>query len=134
MTEQNYLNILKRILTEEGFEELIKTNMKITAEELIEWSNGNLGGLSFLLMLNKQDDTIIQDIIYQKLKKCTEIRDWKLWVLFNDLCERDIYNVAMLALECSDEMLTNVCMRDDRSGKLVTQPILERLAKETKFQ
>lgn len=130
MTEQNYVNILKLILTEEAFEEQTKSNMKITTEELVEWSDGNIGGLNFLMMLNKQDDTIIQSIIHQKLKQCNEIRGWKLWVLFNDLCERDLYNVALLALECTDERLTDVCSRQDRSGKLITQPILERLAKE----
>lgn len=100
--------------------------MIMTTSEIIEWSEGNLGGLNFLMMLNNETN-VYGVMIYSKLFSCREIRGWKLWVLYKDLCEGDMMKVAWLAIRCENSILTEACSTDDRSGKELVAPLFERL-------
>ena len=87
----------------------------------IIWSQGNPGALSFLVQLSRQDEETIQ-VICECLEINYKIRGSNIYVLWSDLCGRDMEKVKQLCENCPGEILTNACYRQDYSGKeLVNQ-------------
>lgn len=80
-------------------------------QEVIDWTQGNFGAMDFLLSINP-----IPELIYAKLKRCTNIRSWQLYVLWNDLCDRNLDKLIILCQNCPDAILEDACSRQDRSG------------------
>lgn len=88
-------------------------------EELIKWSEGNPGALSFLckVFLNSKPDFISAIIIANKLKSCSTLRGTNLYVLYSDLCDKDMEKVTFLCKNCPDNILEDACSRQDYSGR-----------------
>lgn len=87
----------------------------------LEWAKGNPGAMSFLMELNRQDEETVK-VITECLVRNYKIRGTNLYVLYSDLCNRDLEKVKELCENCPDAILTDACSRQDYSGKeLVTQ-------------
>lgn len=83
-------------------------------KELIEWSDGNPGALSFLCELIQTPD--IMDKVYPILESTKSIRGTNLYILYSDLCGKDLNMVALLCEKCPKGILEDACNRQDRSG------------------
>jgi len=88
-------------------------------EQLIEWSKGNPGALHFLceVFLNTNTDFMEAIVINNKIEKCPTLRGTNLYVLYSDICDKDIKRVAFLCKNCPDDILEDACNRQDYSGK-----------------
>jgi hypothetical protein len=74
--------------------------------------------MSFLfnIKLNKYET------IFDTLVKADTLRGTNLWVLYSDLCDKDIFKVATLCKNCPQDILEDACSRQDYSGRaLVSQ-------------
>jgi len=96
-------------------------NEKIT--KAIRWAEGNPGATSFLMSLfHPETPLVLTEAIVPVLEKATSIRGTNLYVLWSDLCERDLTKVRDLCIKCPIEVLEDACNRQDYSGiKLVKQ-------------
>lgn len=87
--------------------------------ELIEWSEGNPGALTFLaeVFLNPNSDFRRAAIISHKINACPTLRGTNLYVLYSDLCDRDLTKVTFLCENCPNDILEDACSRQDYSGR-----------------
>lgn len=92
-------------------------------EELIQLAEGNPGALSFLaeVFINPKTDVVTAMIINNKIKTCPTLRGTNLYVLYSDLCDRDIEKVEFLCKNCPDDVLEDACNRQDYSGKKIIE-------------
>ena len=95
--------------------------------EVVEWSEGNPGALTFLMETMAPGNDLGFQIIIPKLKKLTTIRGTNLYVLWSDICDKDIGKVAQVLTACPDEMLEDACSRQDYSGKKIIEDYLKEL-------
>jgi len=87
----------------------------------LEWAKGNPGAMSFLMELNRQDEETVKEIT-ECLVRNYKIRGTNLYVLWSDLCDREMQKVRELCENCPDKILTDACSRQDYSGReLVNQ-------------
>ena len=89
--------------------------MRMTAN-IIEWAKGNPGAMTFLMELNQEDPEVIESIL-KKLLENPSIRGTQLYVLWSDLCEKDLNKVKILCEKCPDAVLIDACSRQDYSGR-----------------
>lgn len=87
---------------------------------IINYSNGNLGAMNFLIGLMKEP--LIHS--YEVIDKC-KIKGTNLWVLFSDLGNKDYTNVQMICSKVPDKVLIDACNRQDYSGIALIKPYLE---------
>lgn len=87
--------------------------------ELIEWSQGNPGALDFLMkvFMSPEADVVQAIKINNKIKRCKSLRGTNIYVLYSDLCDRDIDKVVQLCKNCPDDILEDACNRQDYSGR-----------------
>ena len=100
--------------------------------QIIEWSKGNPGALSFLMDVygNMRTSIAQASIINAKLERCTSLRGTNLWVLYSDLCDKDMDKVTNLCKFCPDDILEDACSRQDYSGRKLVEKFLEPTEKE----
>ncbi|WP_294203038.1 hypothetical protein [uncultured Chryseobacterium sp.] len=104
--------------------------MNLTTK-IAEFSQGNPGAMNFLLgMVKYGAQNPEKQIKVTKSFKAIEdsliiLRGWRLYVLFNDICERDYDDVLKLLLTCPRDLLEDACNRQDRSGKEMVKKYLE---------
>ena len=86
--------------------------------DAFKWANGNPGALKFLMtiMIGKLEDIVYGITIIAKLEKCTSIRGTNLYILYANLCNKDLEVCANLCKNCPDAILEDACNRQDRSG------------------
>ena len=60
---------------------------------------------------------VISIIIFTKLEKLYSIRGTNLYVLWSDLCDKDLEKVEKLCKDCPDDILEDACSRQDYSGQ-----------------
>lgn len=90
--------------------------------QIIEWSQGNPGALTFLMSIIQPDNLVKALTIIPKLEEAKSIRGTNLYVLWSDLCQRDISKVETLCKNCPTPILEDACNRQDYSGRsLVSQ-------------
>lgn len=95
--------------------------------EISAWIQGNFGALNFLTALIELPDENGQRIL-NKLNECESIRGTNLWVLYSDLCEKDMNKVELLCQNCPSDILEDACSRQDYSGrKLVAEYLVKEL-------
>ena len=99
--------------------------MKI--EQMVEWSNGNIGAAVFLQNLARPENKLAYDIIIPILEDIPSVRGTNLYVLWSDICDKDISKVVQICHVCSQEMLEDACSSQDRSGKKIIQNHLKEL-------
>ena len=83
--------------------------------QIISWSKGNPGAMAFLLSLTQPENAGFGIIIISKLNELP-IRGTDLYVLWSDLCGKDLVKVANLCDNCPDDVLVDACSRQDYSG------------------
>jgi hypothetical protein len=84
---------------------------------LVSLSDGNPGAATFMVEFLKPDNFINSISILTKIERCPTIRGSNLYILWNDLAERDFNKVTKLCEKCPDNILEDACSRQDRSGK-----------------
>jgi len=90
--------------------------------QIIEWSKGNPGALTFLMNIMQPENAVKGITIIQKLQEAKSIRGTNLYILWSDLCNRDIDKVVILCMNCPTKVLEEACSRQDYSGReLVAQ-------------
>lgn len=92
--------------------------------QIIEWSQGNAGALTFLASLVSYHDSVTALQIALKLERCKSIRGTAIWVLYSDLCGKDMNRVLQLCQLCPDDTLQDACSRQDYSGRKLVQDYL----------
>ena len=85
--------------------------------QIIQWSQGNPGAMAFLMSIMQPENVVKRLIIFQKLEEAKSIRGTNLYVLWSDLCNRDIAKVETLCKNCPTDILEDACSRDDYSGR-----------------
>jgi hypothetical protein len=83
--------------------------------KIIQWSQGNPGALTFLMLLQQPFNTQVFTIML-KLESAKSIRGTNLYVLWSDLCGRDMDKVEALCKNCPNDILEDACNRQDYSG------------------
>lgn len=86
--------------------------------ELIEWSEGNPGALDFLFKVFMSPEANLGQaaFIASKLESYTTLRGTNIYILYSDLCDRDINKVVTLLKNCPQDILEDACNRQDYSG------------------
>ena len=92
--------------------------------EIIQWSKGNPGALNFLMQIISPENAINGISIIKKLEEAKSIRGTNIYVLWSDLCNRDISLVKILCEKCPTDILEDACNRQDYSGRKLVQEFL----------
>lgn len=91
---------------------------------LTKLAGGNPGAITFLLdivkILNKDDACMV----YDKIIQSESLRGTNIYILWNDLAERDMKKVVKLCKNCPSGILEDACSRQDRSGIPLIQEYL----------
>lgn len=85
-------------------------------KQLMEWSEGNPGALTFLMSLMADEGLAAAMVIIPILEKYN-IRGTDLYILWSDLCGKDVDRVAELISNCPQDILEDACSRQDYSGR-----------------
>jgi len=85
--------------------------------QIIQWSQGNPGAIMFFLEIARCEDVVKATMIIQKLSEAKSIRGTNAYVLWSDLCDKDIIKVLTLCNKCPTDILEDACNRQDYSGK-----------------
>jgi hypothetical protein len=97
---------------------------------IIEWSKGNPGAMVFLMEFLKPENAVLGIKILSKLENAKSIRGTNLYVLWSDLCNKDLSEVALLCEKVPIEILEDACSRQDYSGrKLISEYLFNTLSK-----
>lgn len=93
---------------------------------LLPLANGNPGAARFLAETQILFDTNnpIADSIVMKITDCN-LRGSALWVLYSDLCGKNMEKVGKLCQDCPNDILIDACSRQDYSGVDLVKPYLE---------
>ncbi len=85
--------------------------------QIIQWSQGNPGAMTFLMSLMQPQNAEKGIAIIQKLEEAKSIRGTNLYVLWSDLCDKNIAKVEILCKKCPTDILQDACSRQDYSGR-----------------
>lgn len=87
--------------------------------DLIQWSKGNPGALDFLMKVFVDSNTSFADAILvdRKLREYKTLRGTNIYVLYSDLCNKDMPTVMHLLANCPGHILQEACSRQDYSGR-----------------
>lgn len=88
-----------------------------TGERILEWSKSNPGAMGALMGLFRPENVAKSVPIMAVLESCPSIRGTNLYVLFNDLCNRDYNLMLKLCVNCPGHILEDACNRQDYSGQ-----------------
>lgn len=88
---------------------------------ITHWAEGNFGALNFLEEVLHHEK---MDAIVYTLTICSSIRGTNLWVLYSDLCGKDMNKVVSLIEKCPPHILSNACSRQDYSGRELVKHFL----------
>ena len=94
-------------------------------KQIIQWSQGNPGALMFLMTLIEPENFVMSLSILQKLEEAESIRGTNLYVLWSDLCGKDISMVEKLCKNCPTNILEDACSRQDYSGRKLVEEFLK---------
>ena len=93
-------------------------------QQIIEWSQGNMGAMTFLMQLISPDNAVNSVPIALKLEEAKSIRGTNLYVLWSDLCNKDFNKVKTLCTNCPTSILEDACSRQDYSGRELVEKYL----------
>lgn len=87
--------------------------------QIIEWSQGNPGALNFLMQVFMSRIITINDAQFAQrtIEKYTTLRGTNLYVLYSDLCDKNMDKVFHLLRNCPQDILEDACSRQDYSGR-----------------
>lgn len=87
--------------------------------KIIEWAAGDPGALNFLMTVFMSQNTSIAQvsIINNALENYKSLRGTNIYILYSDLCGRNMDKVVYLINKCPQEILEDACSRQDYSGR-----------------
>jgi hypothetical protein len=89
---------------------------------IMKYAKGNPGAMMFLIELFKPENMCNTIPIAIKLEEIPTLKGTNLYVLYSDLCNKDMGLVMKLCKNCPNDILENACSRQDYSGReLVAQ-------------
>lgn len=88
-------------------------------------SEGNPGALNFLMNVINSPNRHQSEVIINKLEEIRALKGSDLYVLYSDLCEKDLNKVEKLCANCPKDILIDACKRQDYSGiKLIEKYLI----------
>lgn len=93
-----------------------------TEKVFIALADGNYGALNFLMELSACRDVPIKTV--EKIL-LSGITGSDLWILYSDLCNKDLPTVVKLVDNCPLEILKDACSREDYSGQKLVEEYLK---------
>lgn len=96
-----------------------------TLDYVYELSGGNPGALTFVMECLKPENLSKAISIFLKLEDCPSIKGSNLYILWNDLGDRNMENVVRICEKCPSKVLEDACGRQDRSGKALISQYLD---------
>ncbi|MFL9844717.1 hypothetical protein [Flavobacterium rhizosphaerae] len=96
---------------------------------IIEFSKGNPGAMAFLMELANIGKTYPEtaQFAFFKINDLKSLRGTNLYVLWSDLCGKDMDKVVHLLRECPGHILEDACNRQDYSGRALVEAYLTQL-------
>jgi hypothetical protein len=89
---------------------------------IMKYAQGNPGAMMFLIELLKPENMMFTIPIAIKLEEIPSLKGTNLYVLYSDLCNKDMSKVMQLCKSCPNNILEDACSRQDYSGReLVAQ-------------
>lgn len=89
--------------------------------QIYSLSKGNPGATRFLMELMEDPPIGVQ--VFPKLEEYG-LTGSSLYVLWSDLCDKDIHKVLNLIKKCPKEILVEACSREDYSGRGLVKEFL----------
>lgn len=83
----------------------------------MKYAQGNPGAMQFLMELLSPAGIRYSIPIAIKIEEIPTLRGTNLYVLWSDLCNRDISKVSELCSKCPNDILEDACSRQDYSGR-----------------
>jgi len=93
--------------------------------QIISWSQNNPGAATFLMSIMQLENVTSGSAIITKLEEAKSIRGTNLYVLWSDLCGRDMTKVETLCKNCPTDILEDACSRQDYSGRELVSEFLK---------
>lgn len=90
---------------------------------ILEYAQNNFGAIDFLLSLQYEPLNKSQ-VIWAKIREAKTIRGTNLYVLYSDLCNKDMRTVLRLCTVCPTDVLEDACSRQDYSGRELVRKYL----------
>lgn len=88
----------------------------------MQYSQGNPGAATFLMELfNNGENVSYQLPIAIKLEQCPSLKGTNLYVLWSDLCNKDMEKVSHLCQNVPNDILEDACSRQDYSGRKLVE-------------
>jgi hypothetical protein len=84
---------------------------------IMKYALGNPGAMMFLIELFKPENMQYTIPIAIKLEQIVTLRGTNLYVLYSDLCNKNMSKVMKLCKDCPNAILEDACSRQDYSGK-----------------
>ena len=88
-------------------------------EQLLRWSEGNPGALEFLMaiFIRREAGAEGANTVNELFRKYKTLRGANIYVLYSDLCAKDIAKAIHLLDNCPQDILEDACNRQDYSGR-----------------
>jgi hypothetical protein len=97
-----------------------KVTMEKSEYNLAAMAAGNPGAMAFLAQ------TVNSDVAEEIMPVLNDygIKGTNLYVLWSDLCNKDLLSVAILCEKCPKDVLIDACSRQDYSGRALVAEYL----------
>lgn len=90
--------------------------MNVDKERLLELAEGNPGAITALVEIAITLEDVEIAMVMSKIEECSTLRGTNLYVMWSDLCDRDVHKVKTLCENCPSEILEDASRRQDYSG------------------
>jgi hypothetical protein len=92
---------------------------------ILAYANGNPGAIMFLTELFAPENIHLSFPIALKMEAIPSLKGTNLYVLWSDLCNKDMELVSKLCKNCPDAILEDACNRQDYSGRELVKEYLQ---------
>ncbi len=90
---------------------------------LMRYASGNAGAFDFLTKLFTDHPAVGLHLI-EKIDEIPTLKGANLYILYSDLCNKDMDKVLHLLTTCPNDILEDACSRQDYSGRGLVAPYL----------
>ena len=94
----------------------------VDINKVLNQANGNPGAMMFLMDLENSKTN--ESKLIKKWVEHSELKGTDLYVLYNDLCNKNIQVTHDTILAVPDGVLIDACKRQDYSGRETIKPYL----------
>lgn len=94
--------------------------------ELISYAQGNPGAMQFLMQIfmNPNANLTLAIKLENKLKTITTLRGTNIYVLYNDLANKDMQKLELILDKVPNDTLEEACSKQDYSGRELIKPFI----------